>query len=295
MAEPTLPYLDRGACPFEGCSYREWTARNSVLVYDTWEEKRQPIARISVGEKVTGITGVVITFQPGSIRVDRDLPDQGLKRGDILLTYTYLGEGFSNVWFKGRFYTEFDISFAKWPDGSGCGNEHCAAIYTDLGNKSWWAQVKLSSGRMGRVEMGSGDFDGIDQLAGLPHSIARSSRRTVRSKRDHRGGLGAVLHGAEPSGREVVLAARQQAIRLGVEHVHQRADHVAQSQTRGSGEHHPHQRLEFQGVTDLPRKSESQKTARNATHQPFTHLCFSSITECGKGSRKALGGGPRLR
>jgi hypothetical protein len=124
------------------------------------------------GEKVTGVTGVVITFQPGTIRMDRDLPDEGLKRGDTVLTYTYLGEGFSKAWFKGRFYSEFDISFAKWPDGTGCGNEHCAATYTDLGKKSWWAQVKLPSGRMGWVAMDTIEFEGVDHLAGLPHLTA---------------------------------------------------------------------------------------------------------------------------
>jgi hypothetical protein len=168
MAAPALPYVDRDACPFEGCAYREWTARKSAIVYDTWEEKRRQVARISVGEKVTGLTGVVITFRPGVIRMDRDLPEQHLKRGDTILTYTYKGEGFAAVWFKGIFYSEFDISFTKWPDGGGCGGAHCAATYTDLGKITWWAQVRLSSGRMGWVDMGEAEFDGMDLLAGRP-------------------------------------------------------------------------------------------------------------------------------
>jgi hypothetical protein len=70
------------------------------------------------------------TFRPGIIRMDRDYagaglvgpaPAQDLKRGDILLTYAYRGEGFSAVWFKGTYYSDFDISFTKWPDGQGCG------------------------------------------------------------------------------------------------------------------------------------------------------------------------------
>jgi hypothetical protein len=107
---------------------------------------------------VTGITGVVITFQPGVIRMDRDLPAEHLLRGDTVLTYAYRGEGFSAVWLKGRYYTGLDISFAKWPDGTGCGGAHCAATYLDLGRKSWWAKVKLKSGQVGWVEM---DFSDI--------------------------------------------------------------------------------------------------------------------------------------
>ena len=171
-AAPTLPYLDWGACPFEGCTYREWTASKAVVVYDTWEEKRQPIARLSVGEKVTATTGVVITFRPGVIRMDRDRPENGLRSGDTISVYTNLGEGYAKVWFKGRFYSEFDITFAAWPDHTACGDAKCVAAFTDVGKSAWWAQVKLSSGRMGWVEMGSGDFDGVDQLAGRPHLTA---------------------------------------------------------------------------------------------------------------------------
>jgi hypothetical protein len=150
---PALPFYDWGACPYETCQYSQWTAHQSVTVYDTWEPGRRSIAQLAVGDKVTGITGAVVTLTPGMIRVDRDLPDQDLKRGDTVLTYANRGEGFSAVWFKGRYRPEFDVSFAKSPDGTGCGGEHCAAAYLDLGRKLWWAQVKLSSGVTGWVEM----------------------------------------------------------------------------------------------------------------------------------------------
>ena len=91
--------------------------------------------------------------------MDRDLPEQNLKRGEIVLTYAYRGEGYSAVWFQGKYYPEFDISFTKWPDGSGCGGAHCAATYTDLGKKTWWAQVRLLSGMTGWIDMTTADFD----------------------------------------------------------------------------------------------------------------------------------------
>jgi hypothetical protein len=153
MAVPDLPFYDWSACPYEGCVYHQWTAYRPATVYDTWKQGRQPVARLAAGDKVTGITGGVVTLQPGLIRMDRDLPAEGLRSGDTILTYAYRGEGFSAVWFKGKYYPEFDISFAKWPDGAGCGGAHCAATYVDLGKKSWWVEVKLSSGRTGWVEM----------------------------------------------------------------------------------------------------------------------------------------------
>ena len=171
MAAPALPYLDWNACPFEGCIYREWTARKSIVVYDTWNSKRKKVAAVGAGDRVTGVSGVVITSRPGKIRMDRDLPEEGLHRGDTILTYTYLGEGLSSVWFKGRFYPEFDITFAR-SDGPRCSDSSCSASYIDMGVKTWWAEVKLPSGRIGWVNMNQADFDGIDQLASVLPSLA---------------------------------------------------------------------------------------------------------------------------
>jgi hypothetical protein len=153
MPAPGLPLYDWGACPYETCMYREWTAHKSVTVYDTWKQGRRTVAQLAEGDKVTGVAGVVITFVPGRIRMDRNLAELDLQRGDIVLTYAYRGEGVSAAWFKGKYYSGLDLSFAKLPDGTGCGGAHCAATYVDPGKKSWWANVRLTSGRMGWVEM----------------------------------------------------------------------------------------------------------------------------------------------
>ena len=153
MAAPNLPFYDWGACPYERCAYGTWTVHHSAPLYDTWKPARRRVGQLAVGDRVIGMTGVVITFKPGVIQMDRDLPNEDLRSGDTVLTYAYRGEGFSAVWFKRRYRSDFDISFAKWPDGTGCGGAHCAATYTDLGKKTWWAKVLLESGRTGWVEM----------------------------------------------------------------------------------------------------------------------------------------------
>ena len=56
--------------------------------------------------------------------------------------------------------------------------------------------------------MNKAEFDSVGPLAGLPGVTAANHNPE------------AVLHRAEPSGREVILLARQEAIRLGGEHVH---------------------------------------------------------------------------
>ena len=47
-ADPALPYYDWKACPFEGCTYREWTVLKAAVVYETWNKNSQRIARIAV-------------------------------------------------------------------------------------------------------------------------------------------------------------------------------------------------------------------------------------------------------
>ncbi len=158
MAAPTLPFYDWGACPYEGCGYGPWTAKRPVTVYVTWKTGRRTISQLAVGDRATGVTGAVVTVEPGVIRMDRDLPEQDLRRGDTILTYAFRGEGFSAVWFKGKYHPQFDISFAKWPDGTGCGGAHCAATYVNLGKKSWWVEVKLTSGAACWVEIDLGQM-----------------------------------------------------------------------------------------------------------------------------------------
>lgn len=162
--EPALPHFAKDACPFEGCAYREWTALKDMPVFDTFREARREVGTIRKGEKVVALGGFVVTYRPGVIFLDRDVPEAGLRRGDRILTYAYIGEGFSQVWVNGRFYEQYDISFTKWPDGTGCGGTHCAATYLDLGQKAWWAELRLASGATTWVDMDSASFDGVDQL-----------------------------------------------------------------------------------------------------------------------------------
>lgn len=164
MPAPALPYYDPGACPFEGCVYREWTARKTLVVYDTYEARRKAIGRVSAGEKVAALTGVVITFRPGVVRMNRDLPEQGLRRGDTVLTYTYQGEGVSSVWVKGRFYPAMDLAFARGPGNTGCQGEACAGTFAERGRHAWWARIRTKLGVTGWV-VAEGNFDGQDLLA----------------------------------------------------------------------------------------------------------------------------------
>ena len=159
---PALPFEDWGACPFEGCAYREWSALKPVVVYDSWKAGRRVSGHLQKGEKVVGVRGVVITFRPGVVIAQRDMPAEGLKRGDRVLTYTYVGEGYALAWYHGRL-DAIDVATAETP-ASGCVATGCPKAEIDAGKKEWWAEVRLKSGRTGWVLMEGMLFDGVDRL-----------------------------------------------------------------------------------------------------------------------------------
>lgn len=159
MSAPALPHIELGARLGEGHQHGRWKALKSVAVYDTWRQGRKAVSRLAPGETVVTESSVVVTTKPGVIRMDRDLKEHGLKRGDTILSYGFVNEGFSRVWFKGRLYDEFDISFTKWPDGGGCGGAHCAATYVAQPESIRWIQVRLVSGLKGWVPMDQASFN----------------------------------------------------------------------------------------------------------------------------------------
>lgn len=137
----------------------KWTAQASVAVYDSWDSGQQ-VAKLTKGDQVTGMTGGIVTYEPGIILINRDFPDGSLKRGDHVLTYAYYGEGVADAWYQGRFHPKDDLSFASWQDGTGCRGD-CFGTYISRGKNARWAQVRLTSGTKGWVDLETAKLDGV--------------------------------------------------------------------------------------------------------------------------------------
>ena len=163
VKEPALPVVDVNACPFEGCTFRKWTVIRKSTLYTSWKADRRQIGTLTKGNVVTGITGVHITRKPDVIHVFQTIPELGLKPGDVLLRYMYLGEGFANIWAHGRYVKAADTTFVTEKSGSGCLRD-CVAVVEESGEKEWWVEVKTSSGKIGWTNADY-NFDGVDALA----------------------------------------------------------------------------------------------------------------------------------
>ncbi len=165
--KPALPKIDENACPFEGCQYGTWIARDQVLLYSTWKSDIKPLRTIAKGEAVTALTSVHITFEPSEIQVTASMPQYGLKPGDIIFGYMSIGEGYFSAWFNGNWVEEFDGSGIEALDGSGC-RRNCTAKLLKSGRSEWWVKLKTKDGTTGWTKHDD-KFHGKDALAGGPH------------------------------------------------------------------------------------------------------------------------------
>ena len=153
---PPIPYEDAGACPFEGCVYREWVA-NAPVEIRTDRALTSPVAfAVAAGEKVTAVTGVVITTRAG--RVEFDLPQDievtggriHIEPGQPLFLLTAQGEGFMKAWFNGRFYEDFDATiFSSGGGGCGVGARPCVGRIVESWQSEWWVQIRNAAGQVG--------------------------------------------------------------------------------------------------------------------------------------------------
>ena len=152
---PPIPFDDEGACPFEGCIYREWTANAPVRVLT---ERRQdaPLAfEVAKGSPVTALTGVVSTVVPGIVELTAPVEVQTaqgvvpMRAGEVFFLLTYQGEGFGKVWIKDRVYTDVDLSRFK-------PKRNATAV--------WWVKVRNQRGQVGWTSQPD-LFDGKDARA----------------------------------------------------------------------------------------------------------------------------------
>ncbi|MBV7536630.1 hypothetical protein KW842_12720 [Duganella sp. sic0402] len=100
---PPQNYENWGVCPFECCTYRQWTAEGDIPVHQRRSEDSPVLFHVSQGEALDGVDGVVVTERPGVITVDRavrdgylrgqEQPQLSLQPGDVLYMLTPLGEG----------------------------------------------------------------------------------------------------------------------------------------------------------------------------------------------------------
>jgi len=184
--EPPLTdgwYVDEGACPFEGCTYRDWTAEADTLLYAApWST--QVAGTAATGDTVEGQTGIVYTkpvpikvAYPTRVEVYKNglgLIGLDLAPGQTLYLLTNLGEGAFLSWFSGQLLDfEPDATMLTDLPGIGWGVASCRGPsaqcwwLAEPGRQRyesvWWAKIRLPDGTSGWTRE-LGNFGNIDAL-----------------------------------------------------------------------------------------------------------------------------------
>jgi hypothetical protein len=153
-----MPYVDWGACPFEGCVYREWIAQRAAIVR-TARRKDAPVTfRLSPGDKVVALTGVVVISEPGIVEFPREATLTNMVRkgpqrirvkpGDRLYLLTYHGEGDFTAWFKGQLLDHLDASDII-NEVCNVKPDRCIGRVVKKPVFDWWVQVQRNDGKKG--------------------------------------------------------------------------------------------------------------------------------------------------
>jgi hypothetical protein len=152
---PPSTLKDEGACPFEGCIYRQWKTEEATAIHEQPDNESPVVFPLKPGEWVTAITGFVLTSEPGIFEFTDDgkTPQEfKFSRGAKVYVYTYYGEGAWKAWFNGHFFT-FDESSEE--EGK----------FVKKPKSSWWVRIKNSENREGWT-FETGHFSNMDQLGG---------------------------------------------------------------------------------------------------------------------------------
>lgn len=162
QSKPPAVYVDKGACPFECCTYRRWKTVKTTVAYARPNKRSRRVGTFRAGTNVVGLTGEVRTVVPGRFVITK--AHGSYKPGDVLWVYTPLGEGVYKVWFKGRM-TDEGLDYMSGPYGRSYPScEETPECWGKLVKElrvEWWVKVRSADGWVGWTDQAEnfGDKD----------------------------------------------------------------------------------------------------------------------------------------
>ena len=142
-SEPPKIFIDKGACPFECCTYREWTVNKDTALYATVNGKKV-VGTAKANKNVTAVTGEVHVI-PAKVVIKE--AHGSYKPGDVIYILTYEGEGSYKVWNRGAISSDGDV-YQLFDDGSTNLRKNWGESTTKP-ESTWWVEIKLPSGVSG--------------------------------------------------------------------------------------------------------------------------------------------------
>ena len=159
IGPPKLPFVDKGACPFECCQYGRWTAERRAVAFKSQSTQSGQAFAVERGQTITAVTGEVITRRAGIVRVIKPttLDGERVPAGAVLYLLHSGGEGSALYWYNGR--THWAELYAETV------HRGSAAFPWDvlsLPSTQWWVKIRNERGATGWL-LNPQVFDGMDR------------------------------------------------------------------------------------------------------------------------------------
>lgn len=163
VSEPPKVFIDKGACPFECCTYRDWSARKDITLVDK-PNGSKTVGTIKKDEVIKAVTGEVHVI-PTPMEIV--FKHRKFKVGDKAYLLTYEGEGFHRVWFNGKITSEeifFPFGDSETSKSCPTPSDECWGRVTGQHKGTWWIQIKMKNGKLGWTKE-SDQFDNQDSCS----------------------------------------------------------------------------------------------------------------------------------
>jgi hypothetical protein len=152
QAGPAIPFDEPGACPFQCCTYREWSVDWGT---DIRTDKRDdaPVAfHVELNDTVTAVTGVVTTTKAGRATASRQVNvgtnHMPVAAGQPIYLLRNVGSGDWKIWIDGKTDEQYIGSPAYCASGKQTSDE-CALTVIEQPEIVWWVQIRDAQGREG--------------------------------------------------------------------------------------------------------------------------------------------------
>ncbi len=152
QAGPRIPFDEPGACPFQCCTYREWSVNWDTDIHTDRRDDSPVAFRAALGDTVTALTGVVTTTKVGRATASRQV-SVGSKHtvvpaGQPIYLLRNIGGGDWKIWVNGVTDEQY-IPSQGYCTADKQSSDECALSVVEQPQIVWWAQVRDARDREG--------------------------------------------------------------------------------------------------------------------------------------------------
>jgi hypothetical protein len=152
QAGPPIPYDEDGACPFQCCTYREWTVDWDTDIHSDRHDEAPVAFHAALNETVQAMTGVVTTTKVGRASASRQVTIGAqhlvVPAGETIYLLRNVGGGDWKIWLNGVVDQQY-IPSQGYCNGDRKSSDECAITIAEQPETVWWAKVQSSRGQEG--------------------------------------------------------------------------------------------------------------------------------------------------